>query len=149
MEVGHIGSVFDGEVEGLDVIPSEGGVGLRPASVEDALAVRHAIGAAKALALHSVLVAGQLDELYERMVHVDFGEAATESRSLLARVTLERDRALQENASLRTSAAALEQEVDVLRNEVERSRVSFADHQATKQELARLREEIQDLTAEP
>jgi DNA repair exonuclease SbcCD ATPase subunit len=96
-------------------------------------------------------MATQLEELDTRLGHVRLITTETEFEEKLGQVETERDLALQALQELSTRLQDAQREVDKLQEELVRQHVSFADHHAAKQEIARLRSELESLrhTATP
>lgn len=126
------------------------------ATSEDARNVREARDAMQAFAFFSAAIAGQMSELYDKLAHVEVATSNDEFYSRLAGVEQERDQARSEADMLRHQVQDLEvagrrvrdeadRQLSHMRDELERQRISFADHHAAKQEISRLRAEVDRL----
>lgn len=116
-----------------------------PATGEDARNVREARDAMQAFAFFSSAIANQMSELYDKLAHVEVATSTDEFYQRLAAVEAQREAARGEARRLRSQVDQMEREVEGMRQEFERQRVSFADHHAAKQEIARLRAEVDEL----
>jgi chromosome segregation ATPase len=98
-------------------------------------------------------MAAQLRDMQVKLGQIDAGAVsavgAVGQSDTEARLERERDAALEEVNSLRTQIEGLESQVGILQTELERQRVTFADHHAAKQEIARLRAELESAPEQP
>jgi chromosome segregation ATPase len=90
----------------------------------------------------------QLQELHDKLAQVEMAATYGEQASQVMHVETERDAAAREVESLRAQLQDAERVIAGLKQELERQQVTFADHHAAKQEIARLRAEL-DSDREP
>lgn len=119
------------------------------ATSEDARNVREARDAMQAFSFFSSAIAAQMGELYEKLAHVEVATSSDEFYWRLAGVEAEREAARSEARWLREQTEQMERDVEHMREELERQRISFADHHSAKQEIARLRAEVDQLRQHP
>lgn len=81
-------------------------------------------------------MAAQVKELETRLAQVEPVVVGGDAPEHVSKLEAERDAALKEAETLRARVAQLEQELA-------RQHVTFADHHAARQEIARLREELE------
>jgi chromosome segregation ATPase len=89
-------------------------------------------------------VAKGLGELDTRLGRVEIATSITEYEEKMARTEAERDEARGQVQSLDTQLREAQRELAELQQELVRQHVSFADHHAAKQEIMRLRAELEE-----
>jgi DNA repair exonuclease SbcCD ATPase subunit len=94
-------------------------------------------------------MATQLEELDTRLGRVRLITTETEFEEKLGQVETERDQALQSLQEFSTRLQDAERELTKLQEELVRQHVTFADHHAAKQEIARLRSELESFRHMP
>jgi hypothetical protein len=112
---------------------------------DDARNVREARDSIQAFSFFSSAIAGQMGELYDKLAHVEIATSSDEFYGRLAQVEVERDRAGHELELARKQLQQALQENAALKDDLERQHVTFADHHAAKQEIGRLRGELDEL----
>lgn len=110
---------------------------------EDARNVREARDAINAFSFFASAIAGQMGELYDKLAHVEIATSTDEFYSRLAAVEAERDQAVHASIWYKEQFEQMQRDVAAMRDDLDRQRVTFADHHAAKQEIARLRAELE------
>ena len=80
---------------------------------------------------------------YDKLAHVEIATSTDEFYNRLAAVEAERDQAVHASAWYKEQFEQMQRDVAAMRDDLDRQRVTFADHHAAKQEIARLRAELE------
>jgi TolA-binding protein len=90
-------------------------------------------------------MASELTKLHDKLAQVEITGGEGEFMARLGEVEADRIAAVHEATALKQQLADAEVTIATLQQDVERQRVTFADHHAAKQEIARLRAELDAL----
>lgn len=90
-------------------------------------------------------MAAQLRDMTEKLNQVEPFTVGGESSGVVTQLKDERDAAREEVSQLNARVQELEHYAETLKQALERQKISFADHHAAKQEIARLGAELESL----
>ncbi|MGH2443295.1 MAG: hypothetical protein ACRDFX_09045 [Chloroflexota bacterium] len=115
----------------------------QPPTDKNAQLLRESRAAARHLQFFVAAMTAQLREMHDKLEQVEVAATGGEVSERVVGIERERDAARQEIAALTEKLKTSEQHVATLKQDLERQLVTFADHHAAKQEIARLRAELE------